>query len=36
MVKSKEYDIVEVCWIDAEEFGEVGWNAYRWVLSTRW
>ena len=26
MVKSKEYDIVEVCWIDAEEFGEVGWN----------
>jgi hypothetical protein len=23
---SKEYNIVEVIWIDAEEFGEVGWN----------
>ena len=22
----KSYDIVEVCWIDAEEYGEVGWN----------
>ena len=26
MVKLKEYDVVEVRWIDAEEFGEVGWN----------
>ena len=33
MVKSKEYDIVEVCWIDAEEFGEVGWNDIRCQLA---
>ena len=24
--KPREYNIVEVCWIDAEEHGEVGWN----------
>lgn len=23
---TKQYNIVEVIWIDAEEFGEVGWN----------
>ena len=26
MAKRKEYDIVQVTWIDAEEIGEVGWN----------
>jgi len=24
--KKKEYDIVEVLWIDAEEHGDTGWN----------
>ena len=24
--QTKVYSMVEVCWIDAEEFGEVGWN----------
>ena len=27
MVKRKEYDIVEVIWMDAEEHGEIGWNS---------
>ena len=26
MAKKKEYEIVEVTWIDAEEHGEIGWN----------
>jgi hypothetical protein len=26
MAKKKQYEIVEVTWIDAEELGEVGWN----------
>ena len=26
MAKSKQYDIVEVIWKDAEEHGEIGWN----------
>ena len=29
MAKKKEYEIVEVTWTDAEEVGEVGWNALR-------
>ncbi len=24
--KTRDYKIVEVCWIDAEEQGDVGWN----------
>lgn len=24
--RKKQYDIVEVVWIDAEEMGDVGWN----------
>lgn len=27
MPKSKKYDMVRVTWIDAEEYGEVGWNS---------
>ena len=26
MAKKKEYEIVEVTWVDAEELGDVGWN----------
>jgi hypothetical protein len=26
MANKKQYDIVEVMWIDAEEIGDVGWN----------
>jgi len=26
MPKAKQYDIVEVVWMDAEEHGDVGWN----------
>ena len=26
MAQTKQYDIVEVLWVDAEEHGEVGWN----------
>jgi len=26
MAKKKKYPIVEVCWVDAEEHGDVGWN----------
>ena len=29
----KSYDIVEVCWIDAEEYGEVGWNELKSQLA---
>ena len=26
MAKKRQYDIVEIHWIDAEEHGEIGWN----------
>jgi len=26
MAQTKQYDIVEVLWVDAEEHGDVGWN----------
>ena len=26
MAKKRQYDIVEIQWIDAEEHGEIGWN----------
>ena len=28
----KQYDIVEVIWIDAEEFGDTGWNDMKEML----
>ena len=28
----KQYDIVEVVWIDAEEFGDTGWNDMKEIL----
>jgi len=28
----KQYDIVEVVWIDAEEFGDTGWNDMKEML----
>tara|TARA_Y100000310_G_scaffold93192_1_gene90740 strand:+ start:413 stop:736 length:324 start_codon:yes stop_codon:yes gene_type:complete len=31
--KKKDYNIVEVIWIDAEEHGEVGWNSTKEQLA---
>jgi len=28
-----DYKIVEVCWLDAEEHGDVGWNDYKSQLA---
>jgi len=33
MAKRKDYPIVEVIWLDAEEFGEVGWNDMKSILT---
>jgi len=29
MAKKRQYDIVEIHWIDAEEHGEIGWNTLK-------
>ena len=29
MAKTRQYDIVEVIWRDAEEHGEIGWNTLK-------
>jgi len=33
LAKRKEYPIVEVIWIDAEEHGDVGWNDLKTQLA---
>tara|TARA_Y100000310_G_scaffold264069_1_gene274597 strand:+ start:1533 stop:1811 length:279 start_codon:yes stop_codon:yes gene_type:complete len=33
MGKKKDYDMVEVLWIDAEEHGEIGWNVLKEQLA---
>jgi len=29
----KQYDIVQVVWVDAEEYGETGWNDMKEILA---
>jgi len=33
MAKTRQYDIIEVIWKDAEEHGEIGWNTLKDQLS---